>query len=75
MKKVIVIAVMLISTIGFAQDQYTKGMQKAFQLWGEGKVMEASNMFERISSAEMDFVRRERQGKTDATVREGARVC
>jgi len=54
MKKVIVIAVMLISTIGFAQDQYTKGMQKAFQLWGEGKVMEASNMFERISSAEMD---------------------
>lgn len=37
-----------------AQDQYTKGMQKAFSLWGEGKTVEASNLFERISTVEMD---------------------
>ncbi len=54
MKKVIAIAVFLVSTITFAQDQYSKGMQKAFQLWGEGKTTEASNLFERISNAEMD---------------------
>lgn len=54
MKKVIVIATFLISVLGMGQDQYTKGMQKAFQLWGEGKTTEASNMFERISNAEMD---------------------
>lgn len=54
MKKVITIAIFLMSTIAFAQDQYTKGMQKAFQLWEDGKTADASNMFERISSAEMD---------------------
>lgn len=54
MKKVIVIALLLIPNAIFAQDQYTKGMQKAFQLWGEGKSAEASNMFERIANAEMD---------------------
>lgn len=54
MKKAITILVLLVATITFAQDQYTKGMQKAFQLWGEGKMTDASNMFERISSAEMD---------------------
>ena len=54
MKRVLTIAFFLISTLTFAQDQYTKGMQKAFQLWGEGKTTEASNMFERISNAEID---------------------
>lgn len=54
MKKTITILVLLVSTFTFAQDQYTKGMQKAFQLWEEGKMTDASNMFERISSAEMD---------------------
>ncbi|WP_298481168.1 hypothetical protein [uncultured Maribacter sp.] len=54
MKKIITIALFLVATITTAQDQYTKGMQKAFQLWGEGKIMEASNLFERISTAEMD---------------------
>jgi len=54
MKKAITILVLLVSSITFAQDQYAKGMQKAFQLWGEGKSTEASNMFERIASAEMD---------------------
>ncbi len=54
MKKVITVLILLVSTITFAQDQYTKGMEKAFALWGEGKMVEASNMFERISNAEMD---------------------
>ncbi len=37
-----------------AQDQYTKGMSKALSLWGEGKIVEASNLFERIAMAEED---------------------
>ena len=35
-----------------SQSQYTQGMGKAFQLWGEGKNNEASAMFERIATAE-----------------------
>lgn len=54
MKKIITVLAIIISTAGIAQDQYTKGMQKAFSLWGEGKPMEASNLFERISTAEPD---------------------
>ncbi len=54
MKKMILAITLLISTMSLAQDQYTKGMQKAFELWGEGKTTEASNMFERISTVEMD---------------------
>ncbi len=37
-----------------AQSQYEQGMQKAFSLWGEGKSKDASDMFERIASAEKD---------------------
>nr|WP_299069286.1 hypothetical protein [uncultured Allomuricauda sp.] len=37
-----------------AQDQYTKGMDKAFQLWGDQKPIEAANLFERIAMAEQD---------------------
>jgi hypothetical protein len=54
MKKVITALVFLLTTMTFAQGQYTTGMQKAFQLWGEGKRADASNMFERISNAEID---------------------
>jgi len=54
MKKVLIITVLLMSAAAFPQDQYTKGMQKAFQLWGEGEIAEASNLFERISAAELD---------------------
>lgn len=54
MKKAIVITALFIATIGMAQDQYTKGMQKAFGLWQEGNTAEASNLFERISIAEPD---------------------
>lgn len=54
MKKTVVIALFLVSSIGLAQGSFEKGMQKAFQLWGEGKTTEASNLFERIANAEMD---------------------
>ncbi|MBD0849287.1 tetratricopeptide repeat protein [Maribacter arenosus] len=54
MKKLIAITLLLIGITATAQDKYTTGMQEAFQLWGEGKISEASNMFERISSAELD---------------------
>lgn len=54
MKKLIVITFLLVGTLANAQDKYSNGMQKAFQLWGEGKTAEASNMFERISSVELD---------------------
>ncbi|EAR01675.1 hypothetical protein [Maribacter sp. HTCC2170] len=54
MKKGITLMLLFVATISMAQDRYTNGMEKAFQLWGEGKNTEAANMFERISSAELD---------------------
>lgn len=54
MKKLLVLIVICMSAVGQAQDQYAKGMEKAFQLWGEQKNMEASNLFERIAMAEQD---------------------
>ena len=54
MKKAILLTLLFISTMAIAQDKYTAGMQKAFQFWGEGQISEASNLFERISSAELD---------------------
>jgi len=52
MKKLITILVVLISISTIAQSKYEKGMQEAFQLWGQNKPTEAINLFERISSAE-----------------------
>lgn len=37
-----------------AQSPYEKGMTKAFELWGQGKTTEATNLFERIAKAEKD---------------------
>lgn len=55
MKHLIIITTLLFSTITInAQSNYEKGMQKAFKLWGENKPAEASNLFERIASAETD---------------------
>jgi hypothetical protein len=54
MKKVITLTLLFIGTMAIAQDKYTSGMQKAFQFWGEGQISEASNLFERISTAEPD---------------------
>ncbi|MGY8910919.1 MAG: hypothetical protein ACKVIG_13830 [Flavobacteriales bacterium] len=52
MKKFILLIALLISGIATAQSKYQTGMQKAFGLWEEGKMTEASQLFERISKAE-----------------------
>lgn len=54
MKTKILFALVLTSAFTIAQDQYTNGMSKALSLWGEGKIVEASNLFERIAMAEED---------------------
>ncbi|TBN03637.1 hypothetical protein EYD45_08960 [Hyunsoonleella flava] len=54
MKQLFIIVALLISVATTAQTNYEKGMQKAFELWGENKPEEAANMFERIASAEPD---------------------
>ena len=52
MKKYILLIALLIAGIATAQSKYQTGMQKAFGLWEEGKMTEASQLFERISKAE-----------------------
>lgn len=52
MKKIFSIIALFTITISFAQSKYQNGMKKAFQLWGEGKMTEASQLFERIAKAE-----------------------
>ena len=52
MKKSILLIALLIAGIATAQSKYQTGMQKAFGLWEEGKMTEASQLFERISKAE-----------------------
>ena len=52
MKKLILSIVLLGATLVNAQDRYSKGMEKAFELWQNQKTTEASNMFERIATAE-----------------------
>lgn len=54
MKKMTLILALCIGTVVSAQNQYAEGMQKAFQLWGENKATDASNLFERIANAEPD---------------------
>ncbi|TAI49226.1 tetratricopeptide repeat protein [Flagellimonas allohymeniacidonis] len=55
MKKLIILIIVLTGTfVSNAQDQYAKGMEKAFQLWGNQKILDASNLFERIAMAEPD---------------------
>jgi len=54
MKNLFLITVLLTTLTSLAQDQYVKGMQKAFQFWVEGNTHEASNLFERIASAETE---------------------
>jgi len=52
MKYITLIFVVLFSISGMSQTPYQKGMQKALDLWGENKPMEAVNLFERIATAE-----------------------
>lgn len=52
MKNLILTLVVLVSGFASAQGQFEQGMGKAIGLWKEGKNKEASDMFERIASAE-----------------------
>lgn len=52
MKQLIIIVLLIVSSIGTAQSNFEKGMQKAFDLWQNGNSDEAQNMFERIANAE-----------------------
>ena len=54
MKNVAYIILFLTTVSLNAQTDYEKGMQKALQLWGEQKITESSNLFERIAAAEDD---------------------
>jgi hypothetical protein len=54
MEKVLLILALVVSALGMSQTNYEQGMQKAFQLWGEGNTTEASALFERIALAEKD---------------------
>lgn len=54
MTKIIITIVLFVTTQLFSQGQYEQAMGKAFALWGEGKNTEASDLFERIASAEKD---------------------
>ena len=54
MKNYLTTLLLLVGLAINAQSPYEKGMNKAFEFWGKGKSMEASQMFERISNAEKD---------------------
>ena len=54
MKHLIIITTLLISGFVIAQTNYEKGMQNAFDLWGNNQPTEAANLFERIAAAEPD---------------------
>lgn len=54
MKHIITLALTIFTLTLTAQDQYSKGMQKAFELWGQNKNTEATALFERIAQAEKD---------------------
>lgn len=49
---IITLTLVFCNLLASAQDRYQDGMKKAFALWGEGKNKEASDLFERIASAE-----------------------
>ena len=53
MQKLVIILVLFMSNLISAQSNYEKGMQKAFELWSTNPI-EASNLFERIATAETD---------------------
>src|SRR5258705_5208883 len=52
MKKIITTIALFVAVISSAQGQFEQGMTKAFQLWKEGENSEASDLFERIASAD-----------------------
>ena len=52
MKKVFLFIWLFFALNATSQSNYEKGMQQAFALWDEGKLTEASQLFERIAAAE-----------------------
>jgi hypothetical protein len=52
MKKLILIITLLFTGIISGQTKYQSGMQKAFSLWESGELTKASQLFERVSTAE-----------------------
>ncbi len=54
MEKAVLILALVLSVLGYSQSNYEQGMEKAFQLWGEGNPKEAAALFERIASAEKE---------------------
>lgn len=55
MKKLLVLFVLSIFSLNIqAQTPYEKGMQSAFDLWDQEKLVEASNLFERIAGVEKE---------------------
>lgn len=52
MKKLFLFIGLFIALNVTAQTKYQTGMQKAFGLWEQGKMTEASQLFERVSKAE-----------------------
>lgn len=54
MKNILLLILAITSFTGVSQSKYEDGMRKAFELWGEEKPWEAANLFERISTAEVD---------------------
>jgi hypothetical protein len=53
MQNLIIILVLFVTGVITSQTNYEKGMQKAFELWATNPT-EASNLFERIATAEPD---------------------
>lgn len=54
MKKTITLIAFIVVSAVSAQTPYEKGMTKAFKLWEENKLTEASQLFERIATAEQE---------------------
>ncbi len=54
MKSIVLFIAIAFSIAGQAQSKYEQGMRKAFDLWEAEKLDEASNLFERIATAEKD---------------------
>ncbi|KRP28204.1 MAG: hypothetical protein ABS28_10725 [Cryomorphaceae bacterium BACL22 MAG-120619-bin32] len=54
MKKVFLFIWLFFALNATSQSNYEKGMQQAFALWDEGKLTEASQLFERIAAAEKE---------------------
>ena len=54
MKQLCYLLIIFVSTLVNGQTKYEQGMTKAMDLWEADKLEEASNLFERIATAEKD---------------------